>query len=60
VSYGSNILDDIRHHVRDCKTCKPLQPSGGDDPNTLQALKQCFTYASLHRDWQRWKALPDF
>lgn len=60
MSFGSGILDDISRHVRDCKTCKPLQPGGGDDPNTQQALKQCFTYASLHRDWKRWMASPDY
>jgi hypothetical protein len=61
VSFGSGILDDISRHVRDCKTCQPLQPGGGtDDPNTQQALKQCFTYAALHRDWKRWMASPDY
>lgn len=60
MSFGSGILDDISRHVRDCKTCKPLSPSGLDDTNTQQALRQCFTYAALHRDWKRWKTSPDF
>jgi len=60
VSFGSSILDDISRHVRDCKTCKSLQPGGGDDPNTQQALRQCSTYASLHRDWKRWTVSPDY
>ena len=60
MSFGSGILDDISRHVRDCKMCQPLQPNGGDDPNTQQALKHCFTYASLHHDWKRWMASEDY
>jgi hypothetical protein len=60
VSFGSGILDDIRRHVRGCKSCNSLQPGGrDDDPNTQQALKQCFAYAALHRDWKRWMTSLD-
>lgn len=60
MTYGSGILDDISRHIRDCKMCKLLQPTGGDDPGTQQALKQCYAYATLNREWKRWMKSGDF